>query len=226
MKQFNRTKLALRVIIVAKRDLRADLHGTVVAREGTEIYKLEKMADAKLIASSLGVQVILVDRDFPDAAGFITQLRKEAATRDRSIGVLIRGPVDEATTRGWVKLGANAVFRVPADNGWDERFSKLVIVPVRQDARLVVNFGLQNTADHSGIVVNLSPGGMFLSTDRALVMDQEIAFEFLLSDGAVVVGRGRVARVEPGKGGGVEFVHLEGNARDEIGQFLRSRRLA
>jgi hypothetical protein len=226
VKQFYRTKLALRIIIVAKRDLRADLYGTVVAREGTEIYRLDKMAEAKLIASSLGVQVILVDRDFPDAAGFIKNLRKEPSTRDRSIGVLIRGPVDEATAREWVKLGANAVFRMPADDGWDERFSKLVIVPVRQEARLVVNFGLADTNDYSGVVVNLSPGGMFLSTDRALVADQELAFEFLLPDGVVVVGRGRVARVDPGKGAGVEFVKLEGDARDEIEQFLRSRRLA
>ena len=77
MKTSYQTKVMLRALICSKQDLRPALAGTLIGRQGIEVYRVEKITDAKLVGSSLGVQVILVDREFPDAITFIQKLRKE-----------------------------------------------------------------------------------------------------------------------------------------------------
>ena len=218
-----RAKSVLRVMACAKRDVKPELSGTVIGRGGVEVYRVEKIADARLIASSLGVGVILVDRDFPDAAGLIKLFRKDPATRERSIAVLIRGP-KSATDREWLNAGANDVFHVPPDADWDERFSKLVTVPMRQESRLAVNFSAKSNPDGSGAVLNVSPGGMLLQSDRELEADEELNFDFLLPDGTVVSGRGRVARIAPARCFGIEFISFVGEGRDAVLDFLKSAR--
>ena len=136
MKNSYQANVMLRVLICSKRDLRPDLATTVIGRQGIEVYRVEKLADARLVGSSLGVQVILVDREFPDAAAFIRQLRKEPATRDRSIAVLTSRSMQDSDQE-LLAAGANAILHMPPDAGWDERFSKLLSVPVRQQARMV-----------------------------------------------------------------------------------------
>lgn len=217
-------KVMLRVLICSRRDLRPELAETLIGREGIEVFRVEKLSDARLVGSSLGVQVILVDREFPDAAAFIRQLRKEPATRDRSIAVLSRRPPPD---RGQELLaaGANAVLRLPPDASWDERFSKLLTVPVRQQARMPVHIKLPTELASEAVILNLSPGGMLLSTHHPLKIGDEFKFRLPVPDGTIVIGRGRVARDARPTGFGVEFVELDGDGRDEVLSFLRSARL-
>jgi hypothetical protein len=185
---------------------------------------VEKLADARLVGSSLGVQVILVDREFPNAAGFIRQLRKEAATRDRSIAVLSRGPMHD-TDEELHAAGANAILNMPPDPGWDERFSKLLQVPVRQQARMLVHIAVTTEPEYPAAILNLSPGGMLLATHRPLRVGDAIKFRFALPDKTVVEGDGRVAREALPTGFGVEFINLEGEGKDAVKAFLRSARI-
>ena len=128
----------LRVIICSTTDLRPDLTATVIGRQGIEVYRVQKFTDVRLVGSSLGVQAILVDSEFPAAAAFIAKLRQEPATRERSIAVLARGSMAGSGLE-LLAAGANAIFPLPPDAGWDERFSKLLTVPVRQQARVVAH---------------------------------------------------------------------------------------
>lgn len=217
-------KAMLRALICSRRDLRPELAETVIGRQGVEVYRVEKFADARLVGSSLGVQVILVDRDFPNAAGFIRQLRQEPLTRDRSIAVLARGSRPDADTEV-LSAGANAILRLPPDAGWDERFSKLLTVPVRQQARLLVHIEVMSDPEYPAAILNLSPGGMLLATHRALQVGDEIGFRFTLPDKTTVTGRGRVARDARPAGFGVEFISLEDEGKDAVLTFLRSARL-
>ena len=217
-------KAMLRALICSKRDLRPELAETVIGRQGVEAYRVEKFADARLVGSSLGVQVILVDRDFPNVAGFIRQLRQEPLTRDRSIAVLARGSRPDTDTEV-LTAGANAILRLPPDAGWDERFSKLLTVPVRQQARILVHIEVMSDPEYPAAILNLSPGGMLLATHRALQVGDEIGFRFTLPDKTTVAGRGRVARDARPAGFGIEFINLEGEGKDAVLTFLRTARL-
>ncbi|MEO8361738.1 MAG: PilZ domain-containing protein [Vicinamibacteria bacterium] len=217
-------KVMRRVLICSQRDLRPELATTCIGREGIEVYRVEKFADAKLVASSLGVQVLLVDRDLPDAATFIGKLRHDPATRGRSVGVLTRGaaqPLDKQL----LTAGANALFRMPPDDGWDERFAKLLEVPVRQQARMVARVQIDTEVERMAAILNLSPGGMLLATEHAFQLGDEFAFRFSMPDKKVVSGRGRVAREARPTGYGVEFLDLDGDGAAMVLQFLRSARM-
>ena len=150
-------KVIQRALIVSKQDLKPELAPTIIGRQGIEVYRVEKITDAKLVGQSLGVQVILVDREFPDPAAFIQKLRKEPATRDRSIAVLSRRAVGN-TDRELLTAGANAILPLPPDAKWDDRFTKLLSVPVRQQARMPVHIEHATGFDTEAIVLNLSPG--------------------------------------------------------------------
>lgn len=213
----------LRVLICSRRDLRPELKETLVGRQGIEVYRVEKLADARLVGSSLGVQVVLVDRDFPNAADFIRQLRLEPATRDRSIAVLTRRSAQG--DQEMLAAGANAVLRLPPDPGWDERFSKLLTVPVRQQARMLIHIDVTSEPEYPAAILNLSPGGMLLATHRVLHKGDELMFRFSLPDKTMIVGRGRVAREALPTGFGVEFLDLGPDGKEAVIDFLRSARL-
>ncbi len=211
----------LRVLICSARDLRRDLAETVIGRQGIEVYRVEKFADVRLVGSSLGVQVILVDSEFPAAAAFIRKLRQEPLTRERSIAVLARGPLPGSGLE-FLAAGANGIFLLPPDQGWDERFSKLLTVPVRQQARIVAHIELATEGEAPGAILNLSSGGMFLVTQRTLHVSDDLKFRFTLPDNTTISGRGRVARAVPGSGFGIEFIDLDREAKSAVLAFLRS----
>lgn len=214
----------LRVLLCSERDMRPDLATTLIGRRGIELYRVEKFADARLVGSSLGVQVILVDAKFPDAADFIRQLRKEPATQKRSIAVLSRASMQDSDL-DLLAAGANAIFRVPPDAGWDERFAKLLSVPTRQQARILVYIELETEPECAAGILNLSSGGMLLATHHDLHVSDELKFRFTLPDGRTVVGRGRVAREARPTGYGLEFTEVDGAGKDAVQSFLRSSSL-
>lgn len=213
-----------RVLLCSPRDLRPDLAGTVIGRQGIEMYRASKLADVLLVAKSLGVEVILVDSEFKAAANFIRQLRKEAATRKRSIAVLTHQGV-LASGPEFLDAGANGIFRLPPDAGWDERFAKLLSVPVRQQARLEVEIEVETEPECDAAILNLSSGGMFLSTDQALQIGEEFRYRFTLPDMTLVQGKARVARVVAGSGFGVEFIDFDHDAKAAVLAYMRSARL-
>jgi CheY-like chemotaxis protein len=224
MKSSYQTKVMLRALIVSKQDLKPELAGTIIGRQGIEVYRVEKITDARLVGSSLGVQVILVDREFPDSAAFIQKLRKETATRDRSIAVLSRRAV-QFTDKELLAAGANAILRLPPDATWDDRFSKLLTVPVRQQARMPVHIKLPAALASEAVVLNLSPGGMLIATHEPLKVGDEFKFRLPLPLGEVVIGRARVARDARPTGFGIEFLELESDGKEQVHDFLRSARV-
>ena len=132
MRNSYRGRVMLRALVCSEHDLRPELSETLIGREGIEVYRVRTLGDARLVSTSLGVQVILVDRDLPAASEFIRQLRREPATRDRSIAVLARGE-SRGTDPQLRDAGANAILHLPPDEDWDRRFSKLLTVPARQE---------------------------------------------------------------------------------------------
>lgn len=212
----------LRVLVCSERDLRPDLGGTLIGRQRIEVYCAERYADARLLCTTLGARVVFVDRELPGAAAFIQRLREDAATRPRSIVVLAKGEMQHVELE-LLSAGANAIFRLPPDAGWDERLQRLLAVPARHDARLVVRIDVATQPECAGAILNLSASGMLLATHHKLRVSDELGFRFRVPDGTTVEGRGRVAREAPPTGYGVEFLSV--SDRDAIGEYLRSARV-
>lgn len=217
-------RVVMRALVCSEHDLRPELSGTLIGREGIEVYRVRTLADARLVSTSLGVQVILVDHDLPGAADFIRQLRQDPTTRDRSIAVLARGE-SAGSHQEMRAAGANAILRLPPDEDWDRRFSKLLTVPVRQDARVVARIDVATASEIPAAILNLSPGGMLMFTRQNLRVGDELSFRFALPGKRNVVGRGRVARETPPTSFGVEFVALEADGKDVVLDFLRAARV-
>ena len=215
----------LRILVCSKADLRPELQGTIVGRQGIEVYRAERFQDARLLASTLGPRAILVDRDLPDAKDFVRSLRQDPATRPRSIAVVARG-ASQPGESDLLDSGANALFRLPPDEGWDDRLSRLLTVAPRHDARLMVRLAVQTEPETAGAIVNLSAGGMRLATSHPLRVQEPIGFSFRLPDATTISGRGRVVRKAAQSEFGVEFLDLDVAGREAIGMFLRSARLA
>jgi molecular chaperone DnaK len=71
--------------------------------------------------------------------------------------------------------------------------------------------------------VNLSPGGIFISTDRPAPVGTMLYVQFSLKDGSKLIeGMGRVARVEP-KGMGIEFTQFDEESLDLVHRICEGR---
>lgn len=214
----------LRILLCSEFDLRGELARSVIGRQGIDVYRANRLEDARLLASTLGAQLILVDRDHPTAASFIRKVREDPTTRSRSLAVLARGDFqpDEIEL---LEAGANAILRLPPDDTWPERLSRLLNVPLRQEARVPVDLVVDLQGQGVGSLVNLSSSGLLVETDRPLALGGEVDFRFELPDGTRVAGRGRVVREASPNGWGIDFVSVSDAHRTAIQQYLRQSRV-
>lgn len=212
------------VLICSESDLSRVLAATLLGRGGIDTFKATRLQDAKLLARTTRPALVLLDRDLPRVREFLETFREEPATRTRSIAVLAHGDI-EAAELELLELGANAILRLPPDVGWDDRLSKLLQVPLRQEARLQVQLAVE-TAAGAGVdalqALNLSVTGMLLESSAPLELFQELRFRFQLPDGSRIAAGGRVIRqAGPGQYG-VEFMDLEHDGKDAIDDYVRS----
>src|SRR5262245_4259225 len=85
-----------------------ELHGTVLGRHGVERYSAQGLEEARMMAEAAPPDLVLVDRDLPQAEESILRLRADDATRDVSLAVFARGEF-EATEVALLEAGANAL---------------------------------------------------------------------------------------------------------------------
>jgi CheY-like chemotaxis protein len=212
------------ILICSPDDVSRELKGTLIGRSGVDRFRARRLEEVRVLSRAVCPTVILVDRDMPRAAELVHALRQDAATQGLSVAILARGEMTPLELE-LLELGANAIFRLPPDAGWDERMSRLLKVPARQETRLPVRIVLETggEAEESGTrALNLSLSGMLLESDRPLSLFHELSFSLTLPDGCRVAGRGRVVRVASDRLYGVEFRDLATGAADAIRQFVRS----
>lgn len=214
----------LRILLCSELDLRGELKASVIGRQGIDVYRANGPGEARLLASTLGAQMILVDRDLPHAASLIQKLREDPTTRTRSLAVLARGDLEPGEIE-LLAAGANAILRLPPDDSWPERLRRLLNVPLREETRVPVDLVVDMRSRGPGTLVNLSLGGLLVETESPLPLFEELSFRFELPDGRWVEGRGRVVREAPPDGWGIEFVALSDAHRKAIQDYLRSARV-
>jgi len=206
------------------KDLMNDLAPTLLGRDGIDRFRASRLEDATLLAKTTRPALVLLDRDLPKVREFLETFREEPATRNGSIAILAYGDIEPLELE-LLELGANAILRLPPDFGWEERLSKLLKVPLRQESRLPVQMTVHTEADGQASVthaLNLSVNGMLVESTAPLTLFQDISFRFKLPDGSHVAGRGRVVRQAAPNQYGLEFVKLEHESKDAIDDYVRS----
>ena len=164
----------------------------------------------------------LLERDLPWAAGFIRELREDAATKATSIAVYASGEMD-SVEMDLLASGANAVLRLPAGREWDKRLARLLQVPPRQAVRVPVFVEVQSEGavrTTLGTSVNLSESGILLQA-QALDLGSELIFAFRLPGATDPVrGRARVVRMAADDSFGLEFSEISGECLQSIHAFV------
>ena len=208
------------VLICSQKDLLPLMGSTLLGRGGIDRFKASRLQDAQLLAKTTRPALVLLDRDMPKVREFLEVFREEPATRKGSIAILAYGDIEPSELE-LLELGANAILRLPPDDGWDERVSKLLKVPQRLEARLPIQMTVQ-TQGGDAQALNLSITGMLVQSSVQLQLFQEMTFRFKLPDGTLVAGRARPMRqAAPGQYG-LEFVSLESDSKDAIHDYVRS----
>jgi DNA-binding response OmpR family regulator len=212
----------LRVLVCSETDLTRTLSATLIGRTGVGCHKTTRLAEARLLASTLGPQVILVDRDLYGAADIVRAFREDPATRQRSIAILAWGDFIPLEVE-LLELGANAVLRMPPDQAFDERLARLLQVPSRQETRFPIRLSLETSgADSDRQALNLSVTGLLIESETPLRLHGELSLRFKLPDGTPVATRARVVRQASDREFGVEFVDLDDRSRNAIRGCVRS----
>jgi CheY-like chemotaxis protein len=210
-------------LIASPRDLDLELSRTVLGRRGFERQLATVAEQAQALACARRPDVVLVDVFLAGAEALVRDLRGDPSTRDLSI-VALAGERADPREVPILKAGANAVLRLPAGLGWDERLMRFVNVPVRKATRFPVSFGVGTgpvTVPATGLNVGLH--GLLVETWAELSLCDEVDLAFRLpGDEAVLHARGRVVRRGAPRQFGVEFTSVDEGARQAIERFVRA----
>jgi len=212
-------------LICSQADLQPELGHTVLWRVGIERHVARRLEDARTMAVAARPDVVVVDRDLPRAYELVAALREDPGTRRVSIAIVARGDLDPAEL-ALLEAGANAILRLPPGPDFDERLVRLLDVPVRREARLRVELGVDTLGTGVGErvpahAVNLSRSGILIETTVELGVGDELELEFSL-EGEDVLARGRVVRRGEPRLFGVQFAPLPEYAAVRIRRFVGS----
>lgn len=197
------------VLICSHGDVKGDLGGTLLWRDGIERQVVTKMEEARMLAVAARPRLVVVDRDLPWAARILSALREDPSTRGLSLVVMARGDFDPSEVE-LLECGANAILRLPAGPEWNERLERLLDVPVRKEARFPVSFGIEATSNGTAAAnaraLNLSASGMLIETTSTLEVREEVQLQLRLPpEGDLVRVAGQVVRLAAPSQFGVEF---------------------
>lgn len=210
-------------LIASPRDLDLELSRTVLGRRGFERQLATVAEQAQALACARMPDVVLVDVFLAGAVELVRDLRSDPATRELSIVALADSSADPREVP-LLKAGANAVLRLPAGAGWDERLMRFVHVPVRKAARFPVSFGVgTGPAAVPATGLNVGVHGMLLETwaDLSVCAEVDLAFR-LPGEPALLRARARVVRRGAPRQYGVEFTSLDGAARRAVERFVNA----
>lgn len=212
-------------LICSPVDLQPELGHTVLWRGDFERRVAKGIDEAKAILRDGKPDVVLIDRDLPQANRLLLAIREDPTTQSLPALILARGPFSHREL-DLKEVGANAVLRLPAGPDWDERLARLIEVPGRKDPRFPVHIAVEAGAGNEPVqatAVNLSTSGMLIESPVPLGVGQDVQLNIPLPDSATPVsGTGWVVREASSSHFGVEFRYLVANGLDRIRRFVES----
>ncbi len=214
------------VLLCSEASFEAELGETLVWRQDIKRRQVQSVDEALAQARAACPELVIIDRDLPQAFHLIEELRRDLRTRRCSIVIMARTDF-EAVEVELLEAGANAILRLPAAPEWDDRLARLITVPVRREVRFPVQFELEaRTADigvHAAVAqaLNISSSGILIETDFELHVGDDIDLRFYLAElDSPVVGCGRVVRHAGRRRYGIEFYGLEGDGTETVRRYI------
>lgn len=209
-------------LIASPRDLDLELSATVLGRSGFERQLAAVAEQALALALARPPDVMLVDVYLAGALDLVRRVRENPALHALSIAILADREADPREVP-LLKAGANAVLRLPAGPGWDERLMRVVSLPMRKAMRFPLSFSVGTGPDSvpaSGLNIGLH--GMLVETWADLAIGDEVNLAFRLpgASDSLLRARARVVRRGAPRQYGVEFTFLEHDARSAIDEFV------
>jgi PilZ domain len=214
-------------LICSEVSLEKDLGRTLLWRDHIERYIANRADQARLVALATRPDIIVVDRDLPDAAQLLAGLRDDETTRRRSVLIMARGDF-EVTEIALMDAGANAILRVPAGPEWDARLERLMSVPVRRAIRFPVQFAIDALPPRGGspmpaLGLNVSVHGVLLESSLTLAVGDEVGLVFRLpGQQGLVSSKGWVVREASTTLYGLEFGRFDGDGRERVAHFVET----
>lgn len=213
-------------VICSTGDVEEELGHTLLWRMDLERRIVASSNEARSICLSARPRILILDRDMAGAEELVTTLRQEAATRQMSIVIMARG-FFEPSEIGLLEAGANATLRLPAEQEWDERLTRLIEVPARRESRFSVFFRVETShvgSDQGAIMataLNLSVSGMLLETAEPLEVGEELKMQFRLPElDELVKCTARIVRLAGPRRFGLEFNEITTSGVEGIRRYV------
>ncbi len=210
------------VLFCSSESLANELHGTIVGRADVQRRVAKSAHEARLIAINEHPVLVLIDREFPNAAKLIEGLREEPMTRTTSIVIVARGEM-RSSELGLLEGGANRILRLPVTAEWDDRLSRLIQVPRRRDVRIPAQVRFQTSMGGgervAGTVLNVSESGLLVECVGPFSVGMRAEISFRLPNQYSVAGTARVVRNHGDDRFGLEFLRIPKSAIAEINRF-------
>jgi len=213
------------VLICSEFPLDEHLDQTLLWRGDVTRHSANSSAEARRLVETTAFSLLLVQRDLPQAAELVHNLRRQSSTRGLSMAILAPEEFDPGEVMLLV-AGANAILRFPAGPEWDERLRRLMDVPVRREVRLPVRFEIvafpgAGVETFGAIALNLSVRGMLIEASRELRVGEDLDLHFQLPEEEhAVSGCARVVRMAGRQRFGLEFYGLESDGTERIRAYL------
>ena len=211
------------ILICALDPLNEALHDTLIWRDGLERHVATTYRDALVLANSASPDLIVVDRDMPQAERLVEDLRLSRTTKEASIVVVASGPMNDAEL-GLLTAGANAVLRLPAGRAWEQKLGRLIEVPSRHQVEIPVRIGLKSAGQaggSEGTILNLSESGGLIKCAAGLRVGDAVDLGFRLPRAKQVMAvQGGVARATGDHLFGIQFLGLRGDQTERLRLFL------
>jgi PAS domain S-box-containing protein len=222
----------LKALIVAAKDLRAELEQTILWRAEVERREVPGFADAFEEAKRFHPNIVVVEgTDEQAVRRFLTTLRDCETTKETAIIVLSRELPPDAE-RALVVAGANLIVPLPLNvELWGSRIEQLLLAPPRFQARTPVRAALwtheiaEHATEFQGVSLNISSAGMRIEAGRLLLAGAKLDVRFRLPGHAeeLYIVCQVIWSVRAANGlhhSGLQFLVMREMARARIGEYL------
>jgi len=217
----------LQALLVSSDDSAADVLGRVLSSFG---IALDRSSDPETTMTRIQQQkfdALLVDFDDPKAAEGVLQQAQKLGTEPLSIALV----ADTAKVRAILSGGAHFVLYKPISEEAAKAGLRAAAAMLNRERRRAfrvpvqapVEITLPDTRKVDGILLDLSETGMDVLTAEQLAAGTLLAFQFVVSDGALKIeARGQVAWANANGQNGVHFLDLSDTVKEELKAWLKA----
>lgn len=221
------TALELEFVLVSSDYATMNAVSKGVKKFGAKFVLVPTAHEARETLSRRKVDGVFVDMEVPGAVGLLEAIRKGTSNSKAVIFACVRSAKESTPT---LNAGANFLLRKPLNEesvALHVTIAKdLLVREQRRYFRHAVNLRVvlkDGEAEQHGRMTNLSGGGMAVRTAKTPRHSAVVDFEFELSLGARVSGKGQVAWTNAEGMAGIVIQTLRGKGKEHLDTWLAAR---